>query len=120
MPINYNIDLKNDINNNINKNKKENSIMKNKLIQECCCKAFSNLDTYKYLYDLSINDPCKFWNTQILYIGKQNQLNHLIRQVINGVLMEFLIYVTTVLIGMLYLILPRQPLYGMEMILKIE
>ncbi len=65
MPINYNIDLNNDIHNNINKHKVKKSRMQNNIIQEYYCNSFSNLYTYKHLYNISINDPCKFWNTQI-------------------------------------------------------
>ena len=70
MPVSYNIDLNKDIDNNILKNNSNNKYkkMKNKIIQECYCKAWSDLDTYNYFYNMSIKNPCEFWDSQLDYI----------------------------------------------------
>lgn len=72
MTIDFNIDLANDIYNNITKNKKENSKSKYKymkeMLREYYRKAFSSLENYQYFYNLSISNPCEFWNSQLYSI----------------------------------------------------
>ena len=70
MPVSYNIDLNKDIDNNMFKNNSNNKYkkMKNKIIQECYCKAWSELDTYNYFYNMSIKNPSEFWDSQLDYI----------------------------------------------------
>ncbi len=65
MPVNYNIDLNKNVDNNLFKNKKDNFDKQYKQIQEYYCKAWSNLDAYHLLYKHSIENPCEFWDSQL-------------------------------------------------------
>ena len=67
MPISCNIDLDKNIDNNIFKNISSNKYkkMKNQIIQECYCKAWANIDNYKYFYNMSIKNPAEFWDSQL-------------------------------------------------------
>ena len=86
MPVNYNIDLNKNVDNNLFKNKKDNFDKQYKQIQEYYCKAWSNLDAYHLLYKHSIENPCEFWDSQLnsiyfkyvyylFYINKKEELN---------------------------------------------
>ncbi len=71
MPININIDLDKNIDHNIFKSKTENLNNKSEImnkIRQYYSKAFSDLDNYQYCYNLSVQDPCKFWDSQLEYI----------------------------------------------------
>ena len=76
MPININIDLNKNIDNNIFKSKIENLNSKSEImkkIQQYYSNAFSNLDNYQYCYNLSIQNPCKFWDSQLECIYWKNK-----------------------------------------------
>ena len=68
MPINYNIDLKKNVNNNMFADKRDNSSNKYKTVQDYYCKAWSEISDYNLCYELSIKNPCKFWDSQLASI----------------------------------------------------